>query len=168
MISTDRLAYHEKHSLPIILDSVVEIVERVVTNSVVCFFAEVTADVPVGISPDVNSPPARIWQTVQLIPYGKVACYGQVADLAGLPGRARMVGKALGKVPEGGWRGRAVSWFRVINSQGKISFAVGSEGFERQRGSLQEEGVVVIGCRIRLKEFQWVPDLGELLFRLEF
>jgi methylated-DNA-protein-cysteine methyltransferase-like protein len=36
------------------------------------------------------------WQTVQLIPEGKVACYGQIADLAGLPGRARLVGKALG------------------------------------------------------------------------
>ena len=45
----------------------------------------------------------QIWQTVQLIPRGKVACYGQIADLAGLPGRARLVGKALGKVPKEGW-----------------------------------------------------------------
>ena len=56
----------------------------------------------------------QIWQTVQLIPQGKVACYGQIADLAGLPGRARLVGKALGKVPKGGWREQAVPWFRVI------------------------------------------------------
>ncbi|NQY65768.1 MAG: MGMT family protein [Alteromonadaceae bacterium] len=110
----------------------------------------------------------RIWQTVQLIPYGKVACYGQIADLAGLPGRARMVGKALGKVPKGGRQGKPVPWFRVINAQGKISFPVGSEYFERQRGCLQEEGVVVIGCRVKLKEFQWLPDLGELLFVLAF
>ncbi|MEJ1364888.1 MAG: MGMT family protein, partial [Candidatus Sedimenticola sp. (ex Thyasira tokunagai)] len=41
----------------------------------------------------------RIWQTVQLIPRGRVAGYGQVADLAGLPGRARMVGRALGQAP---------------------------------------------------------------------
>ena len=51
---------------------------------------------------------AQIWQTIQLIPQGKVACYGQIADLAGLPGRARLVGKALGNVPESGWRGQAV------------------------------------------------------------
>jgi methylated-DNA-protein-cysteine methyltransferase-like protein len=53
----------------------------------------------------------QIWQTVQLIPQGKVACYGQIADLAGLPGKARLVGKALGKVPKEGWRGQTVPWF---------------------------------------------------------
>jgi len=110
----------------------------------------------------------RLWQTVQLIPYGKVACYGQIADLAGLPGRARMVGKALGNVPKEGWQGQAVPWYRVINSQGKISFPAGSEYFCMQRDLLQDEQVVVIGARIKLKEFQWQPDLGELLFTLKY
>lgn len=110
----------------------------------------------------------KIWRTVQLIPAGKVACYGQIADLAGLPGRARLVGKALGKVPSIGFQGQAVPWYRVINSQGKISFAVGGEEFERQKQHLQEEDVVVIGARIKLKDFQWQPDLAELLFKLEF
>ena len=109
----------------------------------------------------------KIWQAVQAIPIGKVACYGQVADLAGLPGRARLVGKALGAVPSNGWRGRKVPWYRVINSQGKISFAPGSEHFERQRNLLQDEQVVVIGVRVHLKTFQWVPDLAELLFVLD-
>jgi len=104
---------------------------------------------------------------VQAIPLGKVACYGQIADLAGLPGRARLVGKALGAVPKDGWRGQIVPWYRVVNSQGKISFAPGSETFDRQKGQLQEEQVVVIGARIKLKEFQWQPDLAELLFVLE-
>jgi len=111
---------------------------------------------------------AQIWQTIQLIPKGKVACYGQIADLAGLPGRSRLVGKALGSVPESGWRGQPVPWFRVINSQGKISFPIGSEYFEKQKQLLQDEQVVVIGARIILKEFQWKPDLAELLFSLEF
>ena len=110
----------------------------------------------------------QIWQTVQLIPLGKVACYGQIADLAGLPGRARLVGKSLGKVPKDGWRGQVVPWFRVINSQGKISFPPGSENFDKQKHHLQDEQVVVIGSRIKLKEFQWKPDLSELLFSLEF
>jgi len=111
---------------------------------------------------------SQIWQTIQLIPQGKVACYGQIADLAGLPGRARLVGKALGCVPESGWRGQAVPWYRVINSQGKISFPIDSEYFEKQKQLLQGEQVVVIGARIKLKEFQWQPDLAELLFSLEF
>ncbi len=110
----------------------------------------------------------KIWRTVQLIPAGKVACYGQIADLAGLPNRARLVGKALGKLPDQGFQGQAVPWFRVINSQGKISFPVASDDFERQKHQLQEEGVVVIGARIKLKEFQWQPDLAELLFQLEY
>lgn len=110
----------------------------------------------------------RIWQTVQLIPEGKVACYGQIADLAGLPGRARLVGKALGNVPEAGWQGQPVPWFRVINSQGKISFAEQSEYFEKQKGLLQEEDVVIIAGRIKLKDFQWQPDLSEMLFSLAY
>jgi len=114
-----------------------------------------------------NSKHIKIWQAVQAIPRGKVACYGQIADLAGLPGRARLVGKALGAVPKNGWRGLSVPWYRVINSQGKISFAPGSENFDRQRNLLQDEQVVVIGARIKLKAFQWQPDLAELLFVLE-
>ncbi|MDG1752932.1 MAG: MGMT family protein [Thalassotalea sp.] len=110
----------------------------------------------------------RIWQTVQLIPQGAVATYGQIADLAGLPGRARLVGKALGTVPENGWNNQSVPWFRVINSQGKISFPTASEYFLKQRALLQDEQVVVIGARIKLSEFQWQPDLAELLFKLEF
>lgn len=104
---------------------------------------------------------------MQAIPLGKVACYGQIADLAGLPGRARLVGKALGAVPQEGWRGQSVPWHRVINAQGKISFAPGSEDFIRQHDLLQDEQVVVIGGTIKLKTFQWQPDLAELLFVLE-
>ncbi|NQZ89164.1 MAG: MGMT family protein [Colwellia sp.] len=118
--------------------------------------------------PAVNPNYQRIWQTVQAIPYSKVACYGQIADLAGLPGKARLVGKALGKVPEEGWQGQQVPWYRVINSQGKISFPLESEFFARQRDLLQDEQVVVIGNRIKLKNFQWLPDLAELLFKLDY
>jgi len=110
----------------------------------------------------------KIWRTVQMIPQGKVASYGQVADLAGLPGRARLVGKSLGYVPENGHMGESVPWYRVINSAGKISFPQGSDAFERQKQLLQDEQVVVLGARIKLKEFQWQPDFSELLFRLEY
>lgn len=117
---------------------------------------------------NINPQYSQIWQTVQAIPQGKVACYGQIADLAGLPGRARMVGRALGKVPQGGWNEHVVPWYRVVNSQGKISFAPASENFERQKQHLQEEDVVVIGNKIKLAEFKWQPDLAELLFKLNF
>ena len=110
----------------------------------------------------------KIWQTVQLIPTGKVATYGQIADLAGLPGRARLVGRALGLMPKLGWHGKPIPWYRVINAQGKISLPVNSDGFIKQRQLLQQEQVVVLGNKIKLAEFQWQPDLTELLFRLSF
>lgn len=110
----------------------------------------------------------QIWQTVQCIPSGKVASYGQIADLAGLPGRARLVGKALGKVPNGIWQGQKVPWFRVVNSQGKISFAPGSDAFEKQKRFLQEEQVVILRGRVKLAQFQWQPDITELLFKLSY
>ncbi len=110
----------------------------------------------------------QIWQTVQQIPYGKVATYGQIADLAGLPKRARLVGKALTNMPKQGWQGENIPWYRVINAQGKISFTMASEAFERQKQNLQDEQVVIIGNKIRLETFQWQPDLAELLFKLSF
>ncbi|MFT4925420.1 MAG: methylated-DNA-protein-cysteine methyltransferase-like protein [Phenylobacterium sp.] len=106
----------------------------------------------------------RIWQTVRAIPVGKVASYGQIADLAGLPGRARLVGKSLSHVPEG----QQVPWYRVLRSSGQLAFAKGSEQAEVQTGLLQQENVVVLNNRVKLAQFQWQPDLAELLFGLEF
>ena len=109
----------------------------------------------------------KIWHVVQLIPEGKVASYGQVADLAGLPGRARLAGKSLGYVPKEGYRGQPVPWYRVLRSSGQIAFPVGSDTFENQRGLLMDEGVMVKGRSVPLKVYQWQPDLMEILFSLE-
>ncbi|MCJ8267787.1 MAG: methylated-DNA--[protein]-cysteine S-methyltransferase [Psychrosphaera sp.] len=106
----------------------------------------------------------RIWQTVQKIPVGKVASYGQIADLAGLPGRARLVGKSLGYVP----KELSVPWYRVLRSNGQLAFPKGSEQSQLQTGLLQQEDVVVLNNRVKLREFLWQPDLAELLFSLEF
>ncbi len=104
----------------------------------------------------------RIEAIIALIPPGKVASYGQVADLAGLPGRARLVGKVLRETD------KVLPWHRVIGAGGTISLPKGSNGFAEQTGRLQEEGVVVIGGRVRMREWQWQPDLAELLFLLPF
>lgn len=110
----------------------------------------------------------KIWKTVQQIPKGNVATYGQIADLSGLPGRARMVGRALRFIPEKGFEGMGVPWHRVINAQGKLSLPENSEGFTKQRNLLQEEQVVVLGNKVKLSLFLWQPDLSELLFKLSF
>jgi len=54
----------------------------------------------------------RIWKTVQAVPAGRVASYGQIADLAGLPGRARLVGKSLGLAPAN----LKLPWYRILRS----------------------------------------------------
>ncbi|MBC3766691.1 MGMT family protein [Neptunicella marina] len=112
----------------------------------------------------MNQALQKIWKTVAMVPKGKVASYGQIADLAGLPGRARMVGKSLGQVPDG----QTLPWYRILRSNGQIAFPAGSESAERQKGLLQEEGVVVLNNRVRLKDFQWQPSLDEILFKLEY
>jgi len=107
---------------------------------------------------------AKIWRTVKLIPLGKVASYGQIADLAGLPGRARLVGKSLGFVP----KDMEVPWYRVLRSNGQIAFPVGSEQSQKQTGLLQQEDVAVFNNRVKLSLFQWQPDLAEMLWKLEY
>lgn len=93
----------------------------------------------------------RIYAVVRRIPEGRVATYGQVAALAGLPGHARQVGYALHALDDD-----EVPWHRVINAQGKVSprSTPGWEGF--QRHLLEEEGVVfTAGGRVDLSQFRW-------------
>ncbi len=95
----------------------------------------------------------KIWQVVLAIPPGRVASYGQVADMAGLGRQARFVGRALGRLPAG----HCVPWFRVIRNTGQIAFPVGSETFERQKSLLEEEGVAVVNGRISMRQYRWRP-----------
>lgn len=95
----------------------------------------------------------RIWQVVASIPPGKVASYGQVATMAGLPRGARQVGRVLAALPPDS----NLPWFRVINSQGRISFPEGSKGFIEQKSRLQAEGISFGGKSISHKQFGWQP-----------
>ena len=97
----------------------------------------------------------QILQVIALIPYGKVATYGQIAKLAGLPKHARLVGYILKKMDAD----TEIPWHRVINSQGKISLIkVNLQGENIQSLKLLAEGVVVIGDKINLKKYQWIND----------
>ena len=98
----------------------------------------------------------KIYAVIRRIPPGKVATYGQVAALAGLPRRARMVGQALRSTPEG----LDLPWQRVINAGGRVS-PRGGIGWEEgyQRHLLEEEGVVFDKSgRVDLERFGWDPD----------
>ncbi len=87
-----------------------------------------------------------------MIPHGKVASYGQIASLAGLPGRARLVGQTMSRLPQGS----LLPWHRVIKSCGRLSFPPASRQYARQRQHLEAEGVKFENDRIPLQRFQWV------------
>ena len=95
----------------------------------------------------------KIWQVVAAIPAGRVASYGQIADMAGLGRQARYIGKALGKLPDG----HGIPWHRVIRNNGQIAFPLGSEAFEEQAQNLREEGIIVIDGRVPMRQFRWQP-----------
>jgi len=97
----------------------------------------------------------RIYAVVRRIPRGRVATYGQIARLAGLPGQARMVGYALAALTDGS----RVPWQRVVNAQGRVSpRAGGSGGEELQRAVLRREGVRFgPSGAIPLAAFRWRP-----------
>lgn len=100
-----------------------------------------------------------IWRTVKNIPRGEVATYGAVARLAGLPGRARLVGYAL-KVAPAGLR---LPWHRVLGAGARISFPPNSPEHAEQSRRLRAEGHTVTRGRLarsprtRLDELLWKP-----------
>ncbi|WP_159738348.1 DNA base-flipping protein [Vibrio atypicus] len=94
----------------------------------------------------------QIFAVIHQIPPGKVTTYGEIAKMAGYPGYARHVGKALGNLP----KGSKLPWHRVINSQGKISLK--GEDLVRQRTLLIEEDVeVTMDGKVRLRKHKWQP-----------
>ncbi len=102
----------------------------------------------------------NVWRTVRAIPHGRVATYGQIADLAGLGRGARQVGRALREAPEDD----PVPWHRVINAAGRISFPAGSPAYRRQRRLLEAEGVVFLNGRVDLARYRWDRPLDALLW----
>jgi methylated-DNA-protein-cysteine methyltransferase-like protein len=97
-----------------------------------------------------NASYQAIWKVVASIPRGKVATYGQVARLAGLPRRARLVGTALGEATA-----LKLPWHRVINAQGRIALPPNSSGSRKQRQLLRDEGVLFVKGRVDLARYGW-------------
>ena len=96
----------------------------------------------------------RICAVVARIPRGRVATYGQIALLAGLPGRARLVGHVLRVLPSGS----DLPWHRVVNAQGKISPRGDLLDHEDlQAHLLEREGVRFAGGAISLERYRWQP-----------
>ena len=120
-------------------------------------------EIPVDSGPGEQSQEERfrrIWEVVEGIPQGCVLNYGEVARLAGLPGRARLVGRALARAP----KKRALPWHRVVNAQGKISFAADSSRGRKQRQLLEAEGIAFEDDVIELERYKPERAIDKLLW----
>jgi methylated-DNA-protein-cysteine methyltransferase related protein len=103
----------------------------------------------------------RVWQVVKRIPRGKVATYGQIAELATLCGRsaARHVGYALSALTDG----TKIPWQRVINKDGKVSPRGDPDRPEYQRILLESEGVEFgLSGIVDLQRYRWRPSIKKV------
>lgn len=95
------------------------------------------------------SPSRKIYEAVQKIPYGCVATYGQVAEMAGDRKMARAVGNALHKNPDPD----NIPCFRVVNSKGELAGEFAFGGVGAQAKLLEAEGVTVVNGRVDLNKY---------------
>jgi methylated-DNA-protein-cysteine methyltransferase-like protein len=102
----------------------------------------------------------RVYDAIAAIPPGRVASYGAIAARAGLPGRARLVGRLLGETPDG----MVLPWHRVLRANGAIALPVGSRGFREQTRRLRAEGVEVKNGRVPLSRFGLDADVDRALW----
>ena len=79
----------------------------------------------------------KIYDVVRKIPAGSVASYGQVAEIAGNPRWARVVGYALHANPDPS----TIPCHRVVTKEGKVSKAFAFGGANKQIEKLMSEGV---------------------------
>src|ERR1700743_1682152 len=86
----------------------------------------------------------EIWAVVDAIPRGSASTYGAVARAAGMPGRARLAGRALREAP----KEMNIPWHRVVGAGGKIVFPPSSLNFREQMRRLRAEGVAVKQGRV--------------------
>lgn len=98
---------------------------------------------------------AAIYEVVRAIPRGRVATYGQVAELAGLPSGHRRVARAMKVCPQGlPWQrvvGRKDARRAQINIQDSEHAALQRKLLETEKVSFDEAGYIV------LRRFGWLP-----------
>ena len=80
----------------------------------------------------------RILDVLRALEAGEVTTYGDVAEVAGYPRQARLVGRILATTDVD------VPWWRVVNAAGRIVSSTPAE----QAELLRAEGVVVADQRV--------------------
>lgn len=96
-----------------------------------------------------DSATQRIYEAVKKIPRGKVATYGQIAQMAGDKNMCRAVGNALHKNPDPD----GIPCYRVVNSKGMCSGSFAFGGEAAQEKLLAADGIEVIDGKVDLKKY---------------
>lgn len=96
-----------------------------------------------------DSPTKRIYNAVRQIPRGRVATYGQIAELAGDKKMARAVGNALHHNPDPD----TIPCYRVVNAKGELSGAFAFGGMHSQEALLRADGIEVVDGRVDLTKY---------------
>jgi methylated-DNA-protein-cysteine methyltransferase-like protein len=116
--------------------------------------ANKVADERAKTSAPVSPTHRLIHDVVRRIPPGRVATYGQVAELAGLSRQPRLVGYVMNALPPG----TPIPWHRVVNAKGAVSpRSDGLGGEQIQAQLLAREGVRFVDGRISLERYRWAP-----------
>jgi len=104
--------------------------------------------------PQGDAAAAAIYAVIRRIPKGWVATYGQVAAMAGLPRRARLVGSILQNLDPAS----DIPWHRVVNAKGEVSYSPSRNGGDAlQQRLLEKEGVEFDERnRFNLERFRWL------------
>jgi len=97
---------------------------------------------------------AAICAVIRRIPKGWVATYGQIAVMAGLPRRARLVGRVLQQLDPA----IDIPWHRVVNAKGEVSYSLSRNGGDAfQQRLLEQEGIEFDDRRrCTLERFRWL------------
>lgn len=106
-----------------------------------------------------DSPTQRIYEAVKQIPYGHVATYAQIAEMAGDRKMARAVGNALHRNPDPD----GIPCYRVVNAKGELAgeFAFGGAGVQAKL--LEAEGIEVTGGKVDLDKYKMKNMLKNLV-----
>lgn len=96
-----------------------------------------------------DTPRKRIYEAVKKIPKGKVATYGQVAEMAGNAKMARAVGNALHHNPDP----EHIPCYRVVNAKGELAGAFAFGGADIQKNLLEADGIEVVGNKVNLGKY---------------
>lgn len=98
-----------------------------------------------------DNPTRRIYDAVRKIPKGKVATYGQVAELAGNKKMSRAVGNALHRNPDPD----SIPCYRVVNAKGQLSGEFAFGGSHTQQKLLEADGIEVNDGKVDLHKYGW-------------